>query len=642
LTDLNEWLMSIAGNNSIGLQFRVRDVGDANDEATLATKARMSIIRNGNVGIGTNNPTSPLHVVGNGLFTGNLTVNGALNATLPSGSGNYIQNTTSPQASSNFNISGTGTAGILNATTQFNIGGSRVLSAGSGGNLFVGPFTGSQNASGQLNSFFGDSAGSSNTNGDNNSFFGVEAGIDNTDGAFNSFFGVDAGGSNQTGQKNSFFGSFSGLLSTGDFNSYFGQDAGKTIANGNSNAFFGQLTGAGAVTANSVTLLGYAANAADNLTNATAIGAQAQVTQSNRIVLGSINGVNGATADTKVGISTPAPDAYLQVRKTPVDKGAATFFMNTGAMFKSATNNGGSTPAAGETALVLAREGIAGQAFANFARFNLMRYENVSTNSRTQLDIGLSHGDLGTEGNNTPAILSLESGGNVGIGVTTPLAKLDLLGGADNNGGNDPHAMAFSYRSGGFRHWIRTRHNSVAGTGNAIDFYVNNSSTSGGSSAPGTGNVLTMSLAGGNVGIGTNAPGRLLDVNAAVGDGIRVTNSANLYFRNGANSADVRAIAVDGNDRVMLGGNATTSAIIFNTGSGAGSEQMRISDTGNVGIGTSDNPFAPSAKLQVSQGDIYVDTQSRGIILRATDGPNCYRVTVNNVGALSAAVTTCP
>jgi hypothetical protein len=66
LTDLNEWLMSIAGNNSIGLQFRVRDVGDANDEATLAAKARMSILRNGNVGIGTPTPARQLHIKGTG------------------------------------------------------------------------------------------------------------------------------------------------------------------------------------------------------------------------------------------------------------------------------------------------------------------------------------------------------------------------------------------------------------------------------------------------------------------------------------------------------------------------------------------------------------------------------------------------
>jgi hypothetical protein len=54
---------------------------------------------------------------------------------VPSGSGNYIQNTASLQASSNFNISGNGTAAgtlsgnIINATTQYNTGSNRVLGA---------------------------------------------------------------------------------------------------------------------------------------------------------------------------------------------------------------------------------------------------------------------------------------------------------------------------------------------------------------------------------------------------------------------------------------------------------------------------------------------------------------------------------
>lgn len=39
-------------------------------------------------------------------------------AGIPTGSGNYIQNTTSPQSSSNFNISGTGTAGTLRSNGQ--------------------------------------------------------------------------------------------------------------------------------------------------------------------------------------------------------------------------------------------------------------------------------------------------------------------------------------------------------------------------------------------------------------------------------------------------------------------------------------------------------------------------------------------
>src|SRR5438477_7112288 len=54
---------------------------------------------------------------------------------VPAGSGNYIQNSASPQSASNFNISGNGTVGgtlsgnVVNATTQYNLNGSRILSS---------------------------------------------------------------------------------------------------------------------------------------------------------------------------------------------------------------------------------------------------------------------------------------------------------------------------------------------------------------------------------------------------------------------------------------------------------------------------------------------------------------------------------
>lgn len=58
---------------------------------------------------------------------------------------------------------------------------------------------------------------------------------------------------------------------------------------------------------------------------------------------------------------------------------------------------------------------------------------------------------------------------------------------------------------------------------------------------------------------------------------------------------------------------------------------------GNVGIGV----LAPNARLQVA-GDMAVSVQGSGVILRATDGSNCYRLTVLNNGSLVTANVTCP
>jgi hypothetical protein len=58
-------------------------------------------------------PNSNFNIAGNGVVGGNLTVAGTLNANV---SGNFIQNRTNPQAGANFNVGGNGTVGgVLSA-----------------------------------------------------------------------------------------------------------------------------------------------------------------------------------------------------------------------------------------------------------------------------------------------------------------------------------------------------------------------------------------------------------------------------------------------------------------------------------------------------------------------------------------------
>jgi trimeric autotransporter adhesin len=337
-------------------------------------------------------------------------------------SANYIQNMTTPQATSNFNISGNGTAGgtlagnIVSATTQFNIGLSRVLSSPGSFNFFAGNGAGQLNTTGTSNSFFGVNAGIFNTTGGSNAFFGFEAGRNNNSGANNSYFGKDAGRSNNTGSDNAFFGndagqsntsggsnaffgkgagadnttatgnsffgalagnsnttgannaffgfeagrlsddafnnsffgyeagesnviglnnSFygftAGKLNTGSRNSFFGSGAGQVSTGGFHNSFFGGQAGGANTTGDDNTFVGldsgltnttgtgnsafgtYANVGANNLTNATAIGFRASVLANNAMVLGQINGVNGATANTNVGIGTTTPLDRLHV-----------------------------------------------------------------------------------------------------------------------------------------------------------------------------------------------------------------------------------------------------------------------------------------------------------------------------------------
>jgi trimeric autotransporter adhesin len=182
-------------------------------------------------------------------------------------------------------------------------------------NTFFGRSTGYNNTTGFQNAFFGTMAGIGNTTGTNNSYFGESAGYFSTTGFNNSFFGNDAGYSNTTGANNSFFGREAGYANTtGIQNSFFGIAAGKLNTTGNFNTGFGRFAGDDNTTGSSNSFFGERADAASgNLQNATAIGANAQVSTSNSLVLGSINGINGANATINVGIGTTSPDDRLHV-----------------------------------------------------------------------------------------------------------------------------------------------------------------------------------------------------------------------------------------------------------------------------------------------------------------------------------------
>ncbi|MEZ5426818.1 MAG: tail fiber domain-containing protein [Pyrinomonadaceae bacterium] len=203
------------------------------------------------------------------------------------GSANYIQNTTLQQSASNFNVSGNGTLGgtlsanAVNSATQFNIAGSRVLGIGGSNNIFAGTGAGTNNTTGNGNAFFGRLAGTNNTTGINNAFFGFNAGSANNGGGANTFIGVNAGTAN-VGSSN---------------NTFIGANAGNTNLTSNGNTYLGANSDGGLLVTNSVS-----------------IGQKAYVGQSNALVLGSINGVNGATASTDIGIGTSTPSTRLHIK----------------------------------------------------------------------------------------------------------------------------------------------------------------------------------------------------------------------------------------------------------------------------------------------------------------------------------------
>jgi hypothetical protein len=123
--------------------------------------------------------------------------------------------------------------------------------------------------------------------------------------------------------------------------------------------------------------------------------------------------------------------------------------------------------------------------------------------------------------------------------------------------------------------------------------------------------------------------------NSAVGSsaGAYITDGST-GNNNGSNSlflgALTKAAADNQTNQIVIGYDAT--GLGSNTAVLGNASITTTALRGNVGIGTT----APSSKLQVSAGDVEVDTIAKGVILKSPDGTR-YRVTVANGGTLSVA-----
>jgi len=191
------------------------------------------------------------------------------------------------------------------------------------------------NTTGYFNTGTGGFALAANTTGDSNTGDGMEALAANTTGSSNTASGASAIWSNTTGSQNTAIGyqslflnitgsgntadGYEALLnSTSCCNVSVGNLALQFVTTGQANTGVGNHAGATAdstyVTGSNNTTLGTGTKfGTGTLTNATALGANAEVDASNSLVLGSINGVNGQTATAKVGIGTTTPSNVFTI-----------------------------------------------------------------------------------------------------------------------------------------------------------------------------------------------------------------------------------------------------------------------------------------------------------------------------------------
>ncbi len=292
-----------------------------------------------NVGIGKTSPSYQLDIKGpvnaDSLMLGGYTIISS------KGTSNLLMGVKAgAENSGTGNVFIGGSNGIDNtANNNMFIGNSAGYSNTSGsGNQFEGYFTGYYNTTGASNCFSGQQAGYNNTTGSYNVFNGDNAGMKNTTGSNNSFLGMQAGYNNTTGSRNTVQGytayytntagsqnevsgyqagysgaSYSynvihgyqaGYNTNANYNTFVGYNSGYTNTTGVGNAYFGNYAGF-TYTGTHNTFIGDSADASSaSLTNATAIGYDAKVGESNAIVLGS--GAN-------VGIGTSTPGNFLEI-----------------------------------------------------------------------------------------------------------------------------------------------------------------------------------------------------------------------------------------------------------------------------------------------------------------------------------------
>lgn len=203
--------------------------------------------------------------------------------------------------------------GVGNVFIGDSAGASKVTTGGTS-SVFIGDKAGSKTTM-EPNTFIGNYAGRLNTTGSENCFVGSAAGTSNTTGIANTFLGEYSGYSNLNGETNLFAGTSSGYFNTsGSSNVFLGMTTGSSNTSGNYNVFIGSYSGNSNITGNKNVTLGYGASPfGANLSNTVAIGFNARVDTSNGFVLGSVNGINGATATSLVGIGTTLPVARLHV-----------------------------------------------------------------------------------------------------------------------------------------------------------------------------------------------------------------------------------------------------------------------------------------------------------------------------------------
>jgi trimeric autotransporter adhesin len=507
-----------------------------------------------------------------------------------------------------------------------------VQSQGGFGNTFVGYQSGAGNGVGSNNTAIGIGAGSS-ANGSRNVSLGSGAGSSLGNGYENIMIGYDVGSflfdeANAPAYGNVWIGSNAATGNFGLFpkkqslnnviigdsaatkvngaiaNVFVGKRSGMNSLNGQFNVFVGDSSGINNTSGQRNTYIGSKARGSSAMrTNATAVGAHAEAGADNVMVLGSINGINGASASVNVGIGTTTPNRRLYIQdgtSSGVNSSGNSLLVldKTGGPNYLSILNGNTF----ESGLVFGRAG------SNQPPFDGGIFYNVSN----------TPGGMQFRNKGGLTRMVIHDDGNLSFGTSTNPARFFVALGTPSaltpfgnstmvlDGGNASHYL--NMMSNGSEQGLLFGNNLSNRDGGI--FYSNSDRAFSFRTANASNRLLIDNL--GRIGVGTATPNFRLHVvtndaqNFGYREGILIENIATGTDGGGLINTGEAAISFKnagangtGTNQWMVGLNQNRNfAFAYGSEFAGGSiTKMVIDSTGNVGIGI----VSPTFQLQLSQ-----------------------------------------